>query len=183
MTKEEIQDKLELSFGGVYALFYNGECVYVGQSFNVPHRINEHLKEGKKMFNDFRIYYCRNRKTLESDLIRLLKPKYNISEANCDINTERETRSEGEIDKIVDVLKNLPYKIECNADDLSRIFCEYKGDGSPYNRPDYDRILKRYGGYLGRNCQGGLYDLAVVLQNKEQIQQEIVEDAMERHIG
>ena len=65
---------------GVYFLFDKGELVYIGESDNLFRRIGQHIYEKQKVFDAFEIYPCADRKRLEGFLIRLLHPKYNISE-------------------------------------------------------------------------------------------------------
>lgn len=69
---------------GVYFLFDKGELVYIGESDNLFRRIGQHIYEKQKVFDAFEIYPCADRKRLEGFLIRLLHPKYNISEGMSD---------------------------------------------------------------------------------------------------
>lgn len=69
---------------GVYFLFDKGELVYIGESDNLFRRIGQHIYEKRKVFDAFEIYPCADRKRLEGFLIRLLHPKYNISEGMSD---------------------------------------------------------------------------------------------------
>ena len=63
--------------GAVYFLFNKGELVYIGQSNNVYLRIGQHIKEGEKIFDEFRIYETDDYIRLEAFLIGALRPKYN----------------------------------------------------------------------------------------------------------
>lgn len=174
---EEIQSKIEDRFGGVYALLDKGVCVYVGQSANVPYRLQTHAKEGKKMFDDFRIYFCKNRKQLESDMIRILRPKYNISEKPYGESYGAAEQTRGcqyEVDRVVDVLRMGHEPIRCGRDDLRRVFSE-----DYHVKPPYKRILEKYGAYLGEDRNGEEeYDLLMILRFKKQIQQDIFEYAL-----
>ena len=170
--KSNVERKLEEMFAGCYALFYNGECVYVGQSVNVPHRIGEHIQEGKKLFNDFRIYYCKDRKSLVSDLIRLLKPIYKISQSCYDIDVEK-------IQSIVlkealDAFSLSTTRIQCNEESLRKIFNDY-GCIVPYKE-----IMEKYDGYIGDRV--GEYDLEIALRYREEIQQEISDYIREHNL-
>ena len=69
---------------GVYFLFDKGELVYIGESDNLFRRIGQHIYEKRKVFDAFEIYPCADRKRLEGFLIRLLHPKYNISEGKSE---------------------------------------------------------------------------------------------------
>lgn len=178
MTKEEILNKLESRFGGVYALLDKGVCVYVGQSSNIPSRLHQHLREGVKDFDDYRIYFCKNRKQLESDMIRILRPKYNIMENNWVESytlEEQQTSCRREIDKVADVLRQNHSPIECRVEDLKRVFTEEYGV-----RPPYKEILERYGGYLGKDSLGDKFCLLTALRFKKQIQQDIFEYAFSK---
>lgn len=67
---------------GVYFLYENDELVYIGESENVFSRIGTHIKEGVKDFDNWtyvEVDNTKNRKHLESFLINICKPKYNIS--------------------------------------------------------------------------------------------------------
>lgn len=65
---------------GVYFLYDDDELVYIGESDNLFRRIGQHIAEKIKKFNRFEIYPTESRKELEGFLIRMLKPKYNISD-------------------------------------------------------------------------------------------------------
>ena len=170
IEKSRVEEKLEEYFGGCYALFDNGECVYVGESSNIPHRLREHIQEGKKVFNDFRIYYCRNRKSLETDLIRLLKPKYNVSQASYDINVKK--RENLVLKEALDAFSLSRDRIVCDEDTLGKIFCDYG------YRPPYEEMFKKYDGYFGN----GEYDLEIALRYKDRIQNDIVDFVCNEHI-
>jgi excinuclease UvrABC nuclease subunit len=62
---------------GVYFLWDEDELVYIGESENIYLRIGQHIKDGRKRFDDFTIYITEDRKLLEAYLINVLKPKYN----------------------------------------------------------------------------------------------------------
>ena len=162
--KSNVERKLEEMFAGCYALFYNGECVYVGESVNVPHRIGEHIQDGKKLFNDFRIYYCRDRKSLETDLIRLLKPKYNISQACYDIDVEKKENIV--LQEALDAFSLSTTRIQCDQESLGKIFNEYGCC------PPYKEIFEKYDGYIGDPI--GEYDLEIALRYRKEIQQDII---------
>jgi len=64
---------------GVYFLFDKDELVYIGTSNNIFSRIGQHITDKKKKFDSFEYYETKDRIRLEGFLIRLLKPKYNIT--------------------------------------------------------------------------------------------------------
>lgn len=64
---------------GVYFLIRNNVIVYVGESANVFMRIGQHIAEGTKQFDSFTFYETNDRKRLESFLISILSPTYNIA--------------------------------------------------------------------------------------------------------
>lgn len=69
---------------GVYFLYDKDELVYIGQSDNLYRRIGQHIAERKKRFDSFELYPTTDRIRLEGFLIKMFKPKYNISDgANC----------------------------------------------------------------------------------------------------
>lgn len=172
IDKSNVERKLEEMFAGCYALFFNGECVYVGESVNVPHRIGEHIQEGKKLFNDFRIYYCRDRKSLETDLIRLLKPKYNISQSCYDIDVEK--KQSIVLKEALDAFSLSTNRIQCNEESLRKIFNDY-GCIVPYKE-----IMEKYDGYIGD--RDGEYDLEIALRYRKEIQQEISDYIREHNL-
>ena len=74
------KEKLEDLYSGVYALFHQGQCIYVGKSKNVPYRLRQHIADHdrqSKDFDDFEIYYTQAREYLETYLIKKIKPFYN----------------------------------------------------------------------------------------------------------
>lgn len=64
---------------GVYFLYDKDELVYIGQSDNLYRRIGQHIADGVKTFDRFELYPTNDRIRLEGFLIRMFKPKYNIS--------------------------------------------------------------------------------------------------------
>lgn len=66
---------------GVYMLYKNDNIVYVGESSNILSRIGQHIKEGVKDFDEFEYFELEeeDRMNLEAFIIRIVKPKYNIS--------------------------------------------------------------------------------------------------------
>jgi excinuclease UvrABC nuclease subunit len=66
---------------GVYFLFSDDELVYVGQGWNCLLRVAEHTrKESDKIFNKWNFIQIddeKERKELEFQLRKQLKPKYN----------------------------------------------------------------------------------------------------------
>ena len=68
--------------GAVYFLYKGGELVYIWQSNNVFSRIGQHISEGVKDFDDFRIYETNDFVRLEGFLISALHPKYNKTNGN-----------------------------------------------------------------------------------------------------
>ena len=158
-----VERKLEEYFGGVYALFNSGECVYVGESSNIPKRISDHILEGKKQFNDFRTYYCRNRKELETDLIRLLKPKYNVSQAHLDIDVVK--KENPVLKEAVDAFSLSLYRVECEEEKLDTLFDHLAGF-----KPPYKELFEKYDGYFEYSHT---FDLEIALRYRKEIQQEI----------
>lgn len=63
----------------IYVLMQNQTCVYVGQSVNLPYRLQQHMKDFNKKFN--KAFYFEAPKhlldTVERDMITSLQPKYN----------------------------------------------------------------------------------------------------------
>lgn len=178
MRNKNIKNKIESQFGGVYALFKEGVCVYIGESSNVPYRLQQHYKEGVKDFDDFRVYRSDNRKALEADLIQIFRPKYNIV-GNPDVGykfgedlMEQGNLLKNKVDKAVSLLKATHNPIKCGREDLRRVFTTEYG-----SRPPYKEIIKKYGGYLGEGPEGEIYDLLIVLKFKKEIQQELFEYA------
>lgn len=168
--KSNVERKLEELYGGVYALFDGGECVYVGESSNIPRRLGDHIQEGVKKFNDFRIYYCRDRKTLETDLIRLLKPKYNVSQAHLDIDVKQKENQV--IKDALDAFSLSLNRIVCDEDALDKIFNHYG-----CFKPPYGEILEKYDGYFDEDKT---FDLEIALRYRKEIQQDIDKYAIER---
>lgn len=69
---------------GVYFLYDNDELVYIGTSDNLYRRIGQHIAEKTKTFNRFELYPTTDRIKLEGFLIKMFKPKYNVSSgADC----------------------------------------------------------------------------------------------------
>lgn len=81
---------------GVYAIFYNGECVYIGSTVNLNERIRSHFQIRKKKFYSNKFYFVKTgvimdifmvaiRKNtrswehlmVEMKLIERLKPRWN----------------------------------------------------------------------------------------------------------
>ena len=65
---------------GCYILIRKNEVVYVGKSVNLLSRINTHLNEGLKDFDDYDFIYCEKDELdkKESELIKKYNPEYNI---------------------------------------------------------------------------------------------------------
>lgn len=63
----------------IYFLLNKGEVVYVGQTTKGFNRIKQHLYEGKKQFDDFKIEKCHRSRLndLENYYILKYRPKYN----------------------------------------------------------------------------------------------------------
>lgn len=63
----------------IYFLLDKGEVVYVGQSTKGLNRVKQHLYEGKKQFDDFKIEKCKSDRLndLENYYILKYRPKYN----------------------------------------------------------------------------------------------------------
>lgn len=69
---------------GVYFLYDKGVLVYIGTSDNLYRRIGQHIAQKEKIFDRFEIYPTSDRIRLEGFLIKMFKPKYNVSMgANC----------------------------------------------------------------------------------------------------
>lgn len=87
----------EYDLGGpchVYFLIDGDEVVYVGQSRDLTHRIETHLKDERKKFDRVLTLECDRRSLLatESHFIRLLRPRYNEAN-NPDKPSRRSTHS------------------------------------------------------------------------------------------
>lgn len=66
----------------IYALYDGNQLVYIGESMNVYSRIGRHVNDGKKMFNNFSIFFMpkmslKKLEGLEAHLILHYRPKYN----------------------------------------------------------------------------------------------------------
>lgn len=99
---------------GVYFLYDKGELVYIGQSNNVYGRIGQHIREGKKRFDDFRIYETSDCVRLEGLLIGLLHPKYNRTEGNASgLVLERQDKFSSVIppERILQIIHNFEEKL------------------------------------------------------------------------
>lgn len=64
---------------GVYFLYDKDDLVYIGTSDNLYRRIGEHIAQKEKVFDRFEIFPTSDRIRLEGFLIKMFKPKYNIS--------------------------------------------------------------------------------------------------------
>lgn len=66
----------------IYMLYDDKELVYIGETICFITRLSQHIKEGNKKFDSFKIrYYLENdkyRKNEEKRMIKKFKPKYNI---------------------------------------------------------------------------------------------------------
>lgn len=70
---------------GVYFLYDGDELVYIGESENIFYRIGTHIKEEVKDFDHWTFIETetyKERKQLESFLINIFKPKYNVTSVN-----------------------------------------------------------------------------------------------------
>lgn len=76
---------------GCYFLYNNGIIVYVGESNNVFGRIGEHIREGSKIFDEFEFIECNEeeRQNMETFLIDIIKPKYNLSRGKGNIKIQK----------------------------------------------------------------------------------------------
>ena len=79
-------DYSELLLSGIYFLIHKREIVYVGKSDCIVRRIGEHVREGKKIFDNFKFFSSKtffwmdspkHRGYAEAKCIRKFKPKYN----------------------------------------------------------------------------------------------------------
>ncbi len=60
-TKDFIRSKIsfiEQNTSGIYFLMFNEKIVYVGKSINIKNRIDTHINEKTKVFNDFKFILC-----------------------------------------------------------------------------------------------------------------------------
>ena len=183
MRNKDIKKKLEQQFGGVYALFKEGVCVYIGESANIPYRLQQHYQEGVKDFDDYRVYHCYNRKALEADLIRIFRPKYNIAGNTAFVFGQEDLMGQNllqnKVDKAVSTLQSIATnQIKCKREDLHRVFTTEYGC-----LPPYKEIISKYGGYLGEGPDGEIYDLLIVLKFKKEIQQDIFEYSFAHDFG
>ena len=67
---------------GVYFLYDKDELVYIGTSENILSRIGQHIAQKVKIFDRFEVFPTGgkfDRYKLESFLIQLFKPKYNVA--------------------------------------------------------------------------------------------------------
>lgn len=66
---------------GIYFLIDGQEIVYVGQSMNLPLRIDQHRRESRKTFDRFTVYPCPEKllDKLERHYIHVFRPKYNAT--------------------------------------------------------------------------------------------------------
>jgi excinuclease UvrABC nuclease subunit len=63
---------------GIYFLLQGEKIVYIGQSTNIYARVCSHITEGKKTFDNVRVYYTnKNLDGLERKLINHYLPLYN----------------------------------------------------------------------------------------------------------
>lgn len=101
----DVLKQLENQFGGCYLLYDGDAIVYVGESDNVPRRIHDHIRENTKQFSKYQYIPCKDRKTLEKQLIDILQPKYNIvgRTINSDNGHDSSVSIESELDKIIAV--------------------------------------------------------------------------------
>ena len=78
---------IPVDFVGVYVLFNNGECIYVGQSVNVAHRVSEHV--GRFHFNNVELFKCDidQLSDLEAEKIIEYKPVENKTLPKCNLYT------------------------------------------------------------------------------------------------
>ena len=167
-----LQEMIEQRFSGVYLLMDGGVVVYVGESCNVPARIQQHVQEGVKQFDSFRIFYCSDRKRKEAELIRILAPKYNITGKPCSGGVDNVWQGERINDALSTIVElsataSAPYRCGWN---LLRDFLDYPR----FHRLDVIAIMKKYGALLDADEEGGdSFDLIQVLKFKKQIQEEL----------
>lgn len=116
---------------GVYFLYDKDELVYIGTSDNLFRRIGQHIAEKTKVFDRFELFPTNDRIRLEGFLIRMFKPKYNVSDgANCDFGFS------------ADLFPNQSIK------EAIRKYDEYKGD------PYVSDIAEEIGTYQRALLQG-----------------------------
>ena len=78
---------------GVYSLFIERTCVYIGSSTtNVMERVCKHKKEGVKNFDSFEFYNMEGSGdkqilAFEKNMIKRYKPEYNITHNSNNRNT------------------------------------------------------------------------------------------------
>ena len=97
----------ELILTGIYFLISDSEVVYIGQSLNIYQRINRHLSDNKKIFDEVKFieYEKEFLNDRESEYINLFIPKYN------------KTKTDGFYGCFVDIVKNI--KIN-NANEVAK---------------------------------------------------------------
>lgn len=67
------------SVSGLYFLFNNEKLVYIGKSSHIYRRVRTHIRQKQKQFNTFAVHkVSHNVFELESKLIEIYKPKYNV---------------------------------------------------------------------------------------------------------
>lgn len=167
-----LQEMIEQRFSGVYLLMDGGVVVYVGESCNVPARIQQHVQEGVKQFDSFRIFYCSDRKRKEAELIRILAPKYNITGKPCSGGVDNVWQGERINDALSAIVElaaahDRPYR--CTWDRL-REFLNYPR----FHRLGIMAVMEKYGALLGVDEDGDdTFDLIQILKFRKQIQEEL----------
>lgn len=70
---------------GVYVLYGKGRILYIGQSDNVFLRIGQHIKANKIPFDNVDFFPLKKeyKNYIESLLIKIYLPKYNIKNGDC----------------------------------------------------------------------------------------------------
>ena len=78
-----IEVKEFYNIAGIYYLFRESKCVYIGESECIYTRISQHIQEGVKNFTHFKILPCSDneegRKKLEKSVIKKYSPLYNLA--------------------------------------------------------------------------------------------------------
>ena len=69
---------------GIYFLFFHNELVYIGQSFDLLKRVDQHYSQKRGFVDSYSYIEVKHKKSrliLENDLIVFYKPRYNVDRA------------------------------------------------------------------------------------------------------
>lgn len=167
-----IRQRIAQVYGGVYMLLDKGEIVYVGESSNIPARIEQHILSDKQ-FDDFKAYKCDNRKEMETYLIKLLSPKYNIQERPKGRPFSIFDQSKAindEIDALIAIKKKAITTVSIPFDSVKLLFgLDFKG-----HIAEIRQLLKKYSAYIGEKDGESWYNLSIITYYYPEIGAEII---------